>query len=61
MKDKTIKTYRVSDGFIEKTITATSTKAAAKAYAIVSSSVEVVQVDDDGNEVGESVDVEVSI
>jgi len=55
------KSYKCSDGFITKTISTASAQEAAEAYAIVTSSVDVVEVDDDGNEIGEHVTVEVEI
>jgi hypothetical protein len=55
-----MKTYKCTDGFVTKTISAATAKDAAEAYAIVTCTVSVVEVDDDGNEIGESVDVEVS-
>lgn len=55
-----MKTYKCTDGFITKTITAASGHDAAEAYAIATSSVDVVEVDAGGNEIGEHVTVEVS-
>ena len=55
------KSYKCSDGFVTKTISATSAQDAAETYAIVTSTVDVVEVDDDGAEIGEHVAVEIVI
>jgi hypothetical protein len=59
-KEITIKSYKCTDGFVTKTITAASAQDAAEAYAIVTSIVNVVEMDADGNETGGHVTVEVS-
>ena len=55
------KSYRCSDGFVTKTISAASAKEAAESYAIVTTDVDVVEVDSDGNEIGDHQSITVEI
>lgn len=55
------KSYQCTDGFVTKTISAASAKDAAEDYAIVTTDVNVVEVDGDGNEVGEHQTIRVEI
>lgn len=55
------KSYQCSDGFVNKTISAASAQEAAEAYAIVTTDVDVVEMDADGNEIGEHQTVRVEI
>lgn len=53
--------YRCTDGFVAKTISAASAKDAAEAYAIVTTDVDVVATNVDGDEVGEHQTIRVEI
>ena len=55
------KSYRCSDGFVTKTISAATAKDAAEAYAIMTTDVDVVEMDEDGNKVGEHQTIRVEI
>ena len=55
-----MKSFKCTDGFVTKTISAATAQEAAEVYAIASSSVDVVEVDVDDNEIGEHTTVEVS-
>lgn len=55
------KSFQCTDGFVAKTISAASAKEAADAYAIVTTDVDVVEVDSDGNEIGEHQSITVEI
>lgn len=55
------KTYRCTDGHVTKEISASSAQEAAKAYALVTSEVSVVEVDDDGNPMGKPAVIRVTV
>ena len=59
-KKEKMKSFKCTDGFVTKTISAATAQEAAEVYAIASSSVDVVEVDVDDNEIGEHTTVEVS-
>ena len=56
-----MKSFRCSDGFVDKTINAGSAQDAAETYTIVTSDVIVTEVDDAGNEVGGTIVIRGSI
>ena len=55
------KSYQCTDGFVTKTISATSAQEAAEAYAIITTDVDVVELAGDGNERGEHQTIRVEI
>ncbi|MEI8319483.1 MAG: hypothetical protein WCH79_16195 [Planctomycetia bacterium] len=55
------KSYRCTDGFVTKTIEARSAQLGAEGYALVSCDVEVVEVDADGNAIGEPETISIQI
>lgn len=57
----TNKSFRCSDGFVTKTIAANSAQEAAETYALVTSTVSVVEVDGDDNEIGRTQEINVTV
>lgn len=55
------KTYQCTDGHVTKEISASSAHEAAEAYALVTSEVSVVEVDDDGNPMGKPAVIRVTV
>lgn len=55
-----MKSYKCTDGFVTKTISAQNAQDAADQYAIVSCTVSVTEVDDEGADIGGAVNVEIT-
>lgn len=56
-----MKTWKCTDGFVTKTIDAKTASEAAEAYALTACEVDVVEVDDDGNEIGNCQTISVAV
>ena len=56
-----MKSFKCTDGFVTKTISAATAQDAAESYAIVTSEVTVTEVDGDGKDVSEATVISVTI